>query len=330
MMKHRTGKAWIPLWIDKRLFGSTRHELILRPPEEAAARYGGFLDLRGVFDDLMALAGKDNGYVRVNAGMAYPDEQLAGLLYVPLEVLRLTIETALKFGKLERLLDGTLRFTSWEEYQLSPRWMRSFDSPETSLPFEEGVPQIRKPIPPKRNAKERKEENKRKENRKGDAPPIPSAIYDAIVAEFAREPEIELRIDYGALRRLIAEFPDLDHLEEIKKKMTWWLDNPPHKHSRINLQLRNWFVKAQEFLEKMRREARSGAAGESTRRTDPHRSLKELYHRDLEAELEKKIDEVKQDPYLITVARNEANEKMQKFIRALAAGERWALDWRPR
>jgi len=325
-MKHRTGKAWIPLWIDKRLFGSTRHELILRPPEEAAAKYGGFLDLRGVFDDLMALAGKDNGYVRVNAGLTYPDEQLAGLLYVPVEILRLTIELAIKYGKIERLLDGTLRFTSWEDYQLSPRWMRSFDPPEASLPFEAGAPDSRKPIPQKRRAKERRKENKIKENRKGDAPAIAQVIMD----EIAKFPEIARRIDFTALAGLLAEFPDLDHLEEIKKKMTWWLDNPPHKHSRINLQLRNWFVKAQEFLEKMRREARSGAAGESTRRVDPYRKLKEAYHDELTVELDKKIEKAGGDPALAAELRNEANEKMQKFIRDLAAGERWAVEWRPK
>jgi len=47
---------------------------------------------------------------------------------------------------------------------------------------------------------------------------------------------------------LIADFPDLDALEEIKKKCAWWLSNPILKKSNPHLQLRNWFINARKYL----------------------------------------------------------------------------------
>jgi len=71
-------------------------------------------------------------------------------------------------------------------------------------------------------------------------------------------------------------------------------------------------------------------AGESTRKPDPHKNLKEAYHDYLEQELEAEISKVEGDPALTAEARNEANAKMQKFIRALSTKEPWAVNWRPK
>lgn len=62
---------WIPLWVDKWLWGSTRIEL---EPDE-----------RSVWVDLMALAAKDDGYIRANVGVPYAHQQLAGMLCVSVE-----------------------------------------------------------------------------------------------------------------------------------------------------------------------------------------------------------------------------------------------------
>ena len=71
---------WIPLWVDKWIFGTTRIEL---EPDE-----------RSVWIDLMAVAAKDHGYIRANVGVPYPSHQLAGLLCITEELLLRAVRNA--------------------------------------------------------------------------------------------------------------------------------------------------------------------------------------------------------------------------------------------
>jgi len=113
-MKRGRTYDWIPLWRQKWLMGSTRIEL--EPAE------------RSVWIDLLCLAGNDDGWVRANAVVSYGMQQLAGMLVVPVELLESTIEKCIKYGKIERCLNGTLRVTSWEDYALTPRHKKRFMS----------------------------------------------------------------------------------------------------------------------------------------------------------------------------------------------------------
>lgn len=114
-MKDKKPLDWIPLFIDKHLFGSTRLEL---EPDE-----------RSVWTDLLVLSGKDDGYIRANEGVPYINSQLAGLLVIPEELLERTIKkcTSKEIKKIIFLKDGTMYLLSWEEYKLSPRHMRRFE-----------------------------------------------------------------------------------------------------------------------------------------------------------------------------------------------------------
>lgn len=119
-MRKKEPLTWIPLYIDKWLYGSTREEL------EA--------DECSVWIDLLALAGKDDGFIRANEGFPYSEARLAGLLGRPEELVHRTIEKCIKTftanpderPKLTRLPDGTLYVTNWAEYQLSDRHARRF------------------------------------------------------------------------------------------------------------------------------------------------------------------------------------------------------------
>lgn len=112
-LKSKISPPWFPLWIDKWLFGSTRHEL---EPDE-----------RSIWLDLMAVSWKDKGYVRANAGIPYPPQQLAGMLCVSVELLLKTVEKCKGVGKLIEQPDGTLYLPSFEEYKLTPRHQRRFN-----------------------------------------------------------------------------------------------------------------------------------------------------------------------------------------------------------
>jgi hypothetical protein len=109
-MKRGKTYTWIPLWIDKWLWGSTRHELAH--------------DERAIFTDLLALAAKDDGWIRANPETPYPVEQLAGMLCASIELLSRTISKCKEFGKIEEPIPGIYRIASWEGYQLTDRRKR--------------------------------------------------------------------------------------------------------------------------------------------------------------------------------------------------------------
>lgn len=111
-MKKKETKIWIPLYVDKWIFGSTRIEL---EPDE-----------RSVWIDLLTIAAKDDGFIRANVETPYPRTQLAGMLVVPLELLDRTIEKCLRpeINKLTLLPNGTLYVTNWSEYQFTDRYKR--------------------------------------------------------------------------------------------------------------------------------------------------------------------------------------------------------------
>jgi hypothetical protein len=109
-MDQRINKAWIPFWVDKWIFGSTRLEL---EPDE-----------RSVWLDLLALASKNEGYIRANEETPYPETQLAGLLVISIELLQRTINKCIQNNKLTILENGTLFITNWGKYSLSERHKR--------------------------------------------------------------------------------------------------------------------------------------------------------------------------------------------------------------
>jgi len=113
MPDERINKAWIPFWVDKWIFGSTRLEL---KPDE-----------RSVWLDLLALASKNDGFIRANEETSYPKEQLAGLLVISIELLERTINKCLQNDKIAILKNGTMKITNWEKYSLSKRHRRRFE-----------------------------------------------------------------------------------------------------------------------------------------------------------------------------------------------------------
>ena len=131
-MKNRDDSMqWFPLWVDKWIFGSTRIEF---QPDE-----------RAVWVDLMAIAAKDNGYIRANPTTPYPLRQLAGLFCITEELLQRTIQRCLETNKLEENFITSqpkskigqsdeekifveYQIVNWEAFQLSGRHKRRFQT----------------------------------------------------------------------------------------------------------------------------------------------------------------------------------------------------------
>jgi hypothetical protein len=115
-MKHGKNPKmeWFPLYSEKWLFGSTRYEL-----EHAE---------RAIFVDLLAIANRDEGYIRANENFAYTTEHLAGMLGAGTELIDSTIQKCLGHNKLEKLDNNILRVTSWDVFSLTARRKRQVES----------------------------------------------------------------------------------------------------------------------------------------------------------------------------------------------------------
>ena len=169
--------AWYPFYIDKWLFGSTRHELVIGPgwadrfPDlvplvPASIIKRPFTDLRGIFLDLMTLSKKDGGYIRANETTPYPLEQLAGMFCVPIDHVRATINICIdpKVGKLSETLPGIYYLKSTEAYALSDRWKREKNPPQGEC---SDNPEQASEKGEARLEKKREEKNKEEEIRDG-------------------------------------------------------------------------------------------------------------------------------------------------------------------
>jgi len=110
MIKKIPDNFWFPFWVDKWIFGSMRLEF---EPEE-----------RSVWVDLLALAAKDNGYIRANEETPYLTKQLAGLLVYDEEFFDRTIQKFIEKKKLNKDERGILHVITHEKYKLSPGYKR--------------------------------------------------------------------------------------------------------------------------------------------------------------------------------------------------------------
>ena len=236
MKKRYSDNHWIPLWVDKWLFGSTRIEL---SPEE-----------RGVWIDLIALASKDDGYIRANQGCPYPLEQLAGMLIVPKEVLEKTINKCLEpnVGKLEKLPDGTLKIKSWEKYELSKRHKRRIIFKSMS----EKADHMSENEDAKRREEKIREEKKREDNNT-----LALNDADASNSELVKKPvipKINFSIETRSWENITDEdvsiwekaYPAVDITQELSKMADWLISNPEKKKKNYRRFITNWLSRAQE------------------------------------------------------------------------------------
>lgn len=125
-MKNKKGDDWMPLWIDKWIFGSTRIELT---PDE-----------RSVWVDFIALSGKDQGYIRANETTPYQHKQLVGILNIDEELLTRSLAKFIHFGKVKMTEHGTIYLINHQEFELSDRHKRRMMSENEDTASENRTP----------------------------------------------------------------------------------------------------------------------------------------------------------------------------------------------
>ena len=179
MKKCLSNQLWIPLWIDKWIFGSTRIECTL---EE-----------RAIWIDFIALAGKDDGYIRANENTPYLLEQIAGLLIIPIENLKTAIQKFKDMGKINEDENGIIKILNWEKFQIPDTYKRTMKyrvkkglHPTKRLPVTPNVtsvtPNVNQIRPNQTRSNQIKEKKRIKEKKKtssffNDGSLFPSPLY---------------------------------------------------------------------------------------------------------------------------------------------------------
>ena len=218
MKKRASDKIWIPFWVDKWLWGSMRIECTI---EE-----------RAIWMDLLAIAAKDDGWIRANENTPYPPEQLAGMLMVPQEKLESAIDKFINLkdknnkGKLTRTKEGILYVTKWEKYQFSDRWKREIEkdsSSKTEQHSSKTEPISKHNIP---------NNNKTKNNKEKIHYDFESSSWQNI-----KEKDMELWAE---------AYPACDIKLELLAMADWLESNPEKKKSNYRAFISRWLRKQQD------------------------------------------------------------------------------------
>jgi len=238
-MKRRKGKDWIPLWVDKWLFGSVADEL---EPDE-----------QGAFIRLLCLAAKDEGFIRANEGVPYPPKQLAGLLRINPKLLSRTIEKCIQVEKLERLEDGTLYITGWKHYQLNQRHKRRFASNKDIESAETDTESAKKDIESVKDDSKKRKKGKREKKEKEIIKAVRMAAAPRDSAATAQTTSFQDLIFSVIMPRLREAFPQ----EKEKLKALSYIGRVRY-HKGDNFVLTMWKKAndARHFVEAMKDELR--------------------------------------------------------------------------
>jgi hypothetical protein len=245
MKRGKRVDPWFPFYIDKWLFGSTRHELIINenwrriwpqlvPLVPSQILEAPFTDLRGIYADLMTLSKKDGGFIRANERTPYPHTQLAGQFCVPLEHLELTIKICLHedVKKLEEISPGIYFIPTTAVYALSERYVREIDAQlaENKGPgiessgFPEQAAGKSEPIGKDRKGKDRKGEDRR--GKKSQAPSPIRLILD-------EEPKHWEGITEADKALWAKTYPGCDVDQVLQEMIAYW-DAQPRSCLKLN------------------------------------------------------------------------------------------------
>jgi len=243
-LKNKKPLDWIPIYIDKHLFGSTRLEL---EPDE-----------RSVWMDLLVLSGKDRGFIRANESVPYLSAQLAGMLVISEELLERTINKCVskEIKKIIIQKDGTLYLPSWEQYAFTPRHKRRFESmsAKTDTVSAKGDPILKNSNSKRESNSKRKREREslRGREREKEKKAASDEAFFAKKPPAKKEPFFNfekrefINITEKDLKGWKEAFPACDIKAELKKMREWLLANPDKKKLNYRRFIVNWLSKQQD------------------------------------------------------------------------------------
>ena len=65
--------------------------------------------------------------------------------------------------------------------------------------------------------------------------------------------------DLSFIRAIIADYPEIDHLDEFKKRCAYWLDHPLKRNSSPRAQIRTWFKNARRYNQESKTQLQVGS-----------------------------------------------------------------------
>ena len=196
---------------------------------------------------------------------------------------------------------GIIKIVNWKRYQSEYRRLKKYRGPHisTGKSTEESTA----------NSNSREGEGDRERDKKEI---IKEGIYTLLIPVKGLGPDKAEKLTDFIVDELIPEFPEVDAIEQTRKKVTWWKDKPLTKESRPHAQMRTWFKKAQFWIDEAKAQDRVGS---SQQQRKPHPKEKELQR--LLQEAEKKVRKENPDK------RGEALEILIRNARGKTSQDFW-------
>lgn len=203
---------------------------------------------RFIWFAFLLLAGDSpyEGKIALTEDMGYSDEQLGSMLKCDPILIKRAKKKMVKFDKIKILNNNIIQIVNWSKYQSEYQRQKIYRGDKKEDVYAESYKRkLHRKVTTKGYEQEREGE------REGDKDIDRDLREDEYILNLlskVKDYPFNKKRDREFIKGLIVDFPDLDALEEIKKKCAWWLSKPLLKKSNPHLQLRNWFLKAREFL----------------------------------------------------------------------------------
>jgi hypothetical protein len=235
-------------------------------------------DERWVFIGLLCLAGDSpfDGFIAIAPGLGYSDSQLAKLTVVDDALWKRAKKRLLKSEKIKVLEHNVIKIINWKIYQSEYQRQKPYREGHKQLTIQGTLEECNFPC----NLKLPEDSSNEKLSVDRDRDSINKSLSslsfkDKNLKGEEKEAWISLRqkietlfkknghdfpsptIDYITTISVF-DFPEIPHLEELKKKIAWWINHPLTKTSNIALQVRNWYSNAVDFYRERNQEHHVG------------------------------------------------------------------------
>jgi len=169
------------------------------------------------------------GKIALTEDMGYNDEQLGSMLKCDPNLIKRAKKKMVKFNKIKILKNNVILIVNWKKYQSEYQRQKPYRSGN-------GQKLLRKVTVEGDSQIEIRKEEDREIDIDRDLEEDTEILN--LLSKVKDYPFNEKK-DLEFIKGLKVDFPDLDALEEVKKKCAWWLSKPLLKKSNPHLQLRN-------------------------------------------------------------------------------------------
>lgn len=241
-------RNWIKIYVDQCLRGTMMKEL----------EY----DERWAWIGILLLAGDSpfEGKVAISETIGYTDDQIAGLLEMPVDIYLKAKAKMIEHDKIAIDGNGIIKIVNWRKYQSEYGRLKKYREPHRSTPkgTEKSTP----------NSHTREGEGDRDKEREKERD-IKEEIYALLIPTKGLGPDKTEKLTDFIVDELMPEFPEIDAIDQVKKKVIWWRDKPLTKESRPHSQMRTWFKKAQSWIEEAKAQDQVGSPRAKSKKPKP-------------------------------------------------------------